>query len=126
VELQPFRGGCTPGKSNLRVGYVFGESTAATTFGHFAFLRNDTTGNSFLTFELNQAGASWKNPAGATIPCRSNGDVLLSFEVGGSTMTSSLYRWRGDANPDPACPHGGTGTFLGSGQITARAPSRAR
>jgi uncharacterized repeat protein (TIGR01451 family) len=112
-------GGCTPGKSNLRVAYVNPESAAATTFGHFAFFRNDTTGNSFLTFELNQLASTWTNATGTQIPCRSNGDVLLSFEVGGSTLTTSLYRWTGDGSGPAACPNGANGTFAGSGAIPA-------
>ncbi|MDX6655938.1 MAG: hypothetical protein QOH62_731 [Solirubrobacteraceae bacterium] len=111
-------GGCTPGKSNLRVAFVNPESAATTTFGHFAFLRNDTTGNSFLTFELNQVRASWKNSTGTTIPCRSNGDVLLSFEVGGSSLTTSVYKWSGTRGV-PGCPAGAEGTFTASGQVPA-------
>src|SRR3954470_14059138 len=110
-------GGCTPGKSNLRVAYLNAESTGATTFGHFAFFRNDTTGNSFLTFELNQLGTSWNNGK-ATIPCRSDGDVLLSFEVGGSSLKTILYKWRGTSgDAAQGCPKGGTGTFVSSGEI---------
>jgi uncharacterized repeat protein (TIGR01451 family) len=112
-------GGCTPGKSNLRVAYTNPESAAATTFGHFAFFRNDTTGNSFLTFELNQTAATWTNATSTTIPCRSNGDLLLSIEVGGSSMTTSLYRWTGDGTGPAACPNGANGTFTGSGAIPA-------
>ena len=110
-------GGCTPGKSNLRVAYAQPESTPLTTFGHFAFFRNDTTGNTFLTFELNQAATSWTNATGTTIPCRSNGDLLLSYEVGGSSLTTSLYRWTGDGSGPSSCPNGAAGTFAASGVI---------
>ncbi|MDQ5807791.1 MAG: carboxypeptidase regulatory-like domain-containing protein, partial [Actinomycetota bacterium] len=112
-------GGCTPGKSNLRVAFANPESAAATTFGHFAFFRNDTTGNSFLTFELNQAAASWTNATRTAIPCRSTGDLLLSFEVGGSSLQTSLYRWTGDGTGPASCPNGANGTFTGSGVIPA-------
>jgi hypothetical protein len=110
-------GGCTPGKSNLRVAYAHPESTASTTFGHFAFFRNDTTGNSFLTFELNQAAGSWTNATGTTIPCRSDGDVLLSYEVGGSSLTTVLYKWQGDGTGPAECRDGASGTFISSGPI---------
>ncbi|CAA9487014.1 MAG: hypothetical protein AVDCRST_MAG85-1007, partial [uncultured Solirubrobacteraceae bacterium] len=112
-------GGCTPGKSNLRVAFANPESAATTTFGHFGFFRNDTTGNSFLTFELNQQAASWTNATGTTIPCRSNGDVLISFEVGGSSLTTSVYQWTGDGSGPPSCPNGAAGTFAGSGTVPA-------
>jgi CshA-type fibril repeat protein len=114
-------GGCTPGKSNIRVAFANPESTAGTTFGHFAFFRNDTTGNTFLTFELNQVGTSWTNGTGTTIPCRSNGDLLLSFEVGGSTLLTTVYRWLGDDSGPPACRNGAAGSFTGSGTVP---PSR--
>ncbi|HEX8119737.1 MAG TPA: SdrD B-like domain-containing protein [Solirubrobacteraceae bacterium] len=112
-------GGCTPGKSNLRVAFANPESAAATTFGHFAFFRNDTTGNTFLTFELNQTAATWTNATGTTIPCRSNGDLLISFEVGGSSLSTTLYRWTGDGSGPASCPDGANGTFAGSGVIPA-------
>ena len=110
-------GGCTPGKSNVRVAYANAESGAATTFGHFGFFRNDTTGNTFLTFELNKVAATWVNATGTTIPCRANGDVLLSFEVGGSSLTTTLYRWAGDGTGPASCRDGANGTFISSGPI---------
>jgi uncharacterized repeat protein (TIGR01451 family) len=110
-------GGCTPGKSNIRVAYVNPETLASTSYSHFAFFRNDTTGNTFLTFELNQTPTTWVNGTGTTIPCRSNGDILLSFEVGGSSLQSVLYRWTGDNSGPPSCPHGANGSFTGSGVI---------
>ncbi|MDX6677451.1 MAG: hypothetical protein QOE31_1503, partial [Solirubrobacteraceae bacterium] len=110
-------GGCTPGKSNIRVAYVNAETLASTSYSHFAFFRNDTTGNTFLTFELNQTPNTWVNGKGTTIPCRSNGDILLSFEVGGSSLQSVLYRWTGDNSGPPSCPNGANGTFTGSGVI---------
>ena len=110
-------GGCTPGKSNVRVAFVNPETLASTSYSHFAFLRNDTTGNTFLTFELNRTPATWVNSTGTTIPCRSNGDILLSFEVGGSSLQSVLYRWTGDGSGPTSCPNGANGTFVGSGVI---------
>jgi hypothetical protein len=112
-------GGCTPGKSNLRGAFANPETTPGTTFGHFAFFRNDTTGNTFLTFELNQSATSWTNATGTSIPCRSNGDVLISYEVGGSTLTTSLYKWVGDGSGPASCPNGAAGSFIASGTIPA-------
>ena len=54
-------GGCTPGKSNVLGGWVNPESVSSTSFAHMAFYRAATTGNSFLTFELNQSPATWVN-----------------------------------------------------------------
>jgi hypothetical protein len=111
-------GGCTPGKSNVRAAWANPESTAGTTFSHFAFWRNDTTGNSFLTFELNQSSATWVNAVGTTIPCRNNGDLLLSFEsAGGSALATAVYKWTGDGTGPAACPNGASGSFASSGLI---------
>ena len=94
----------------MRAAWANPESTGATTFAHFAFWRNDTTGNSFLTFELNQSSSTWVNAVGTTIPCRTNGDLLLSFEsAGGSALATSVYRWTGDGSGPLACPNGANG-----------------
>ncbi|HYH58381.1 MAG TPA: MBG domain-containing protein [Thermoleophilaceae bacterium] len=112
-------GGCTPGKSNVRAAWANPESTAGTTFAHFAFWRNDTTGNSFLTFELNQSAETWVNSTGTTIPCRRNGDLLLSFEsAGGSALATAVYKWIGDGTGPAACPDGASGSFTGSAAIS--------
>jgi hypothetical protein len=108
-------GGCTPGKSNILGAWVNPETVSTTSFVHMAFHRSDTTGNSFLTFELNQTQATWVNSAGTTIPCRTNGDVLLSYEVGGSGVALAVYRWVGDGTGPLACPNGANGSFVGSG-----------
>jgi protocatechuate 3,4-dioxygenase beta subunit len=104
-------GGCTPGKSNVLGGWVNPESVSSTSFAHMAFYRAATTGNSFLTFELNQSPATWVNSTGTTIPCRNNGDLLLSYEVGGSGVTLAVYKWTGDGSGPVACPNGANGAF---------------
>jgi protocatechuate 3,4-dioxygenase beta subunit len=113
-------GGCTPGKSNVRAAWANAESAGTTSFSHFAFWRNDVTGNSFLTFELNQTASTWTNAAGTTIPCRTNGDLLLSFESGGgSALVTAVYKWAGDGSGPPACPNGASGAFASSGLVSA-------
>jgi hypothetical protein len=107
-------GGCVPGKSNVKVAFIQPESTASTTFAHFGLLRNSTTGNSFLTFELNQGAGSWTNSTGTTIPCRQTGDLLLSFDIGGSSLETTVYRWTGNGTGPAGCPNGAAGTFQAS------------
>ena len=48
------------------------------------------------------ATTAWTNGAGTSIPCRSDGDLLLSYEVGGSSVSVSIYRWTGDTPARPA------------------------
>jgi hypothetical protein len=109
--------GVTPGKSNVLVGWSALEPTASTSFLYLGFKRAGTTGNSFLTFELNQKFSSWRNSVGTTIPCRTDGDLLVAWQAG-SPMVMKVYRWLGSGGP-PACPDGAFGTFTGSTDVIA-------
>ena len=109
--------GCTPGKSDLLGMWSHAELTPANSFLHAAFIRRAPSGNTFITFELNRVGASWTNGAGASIPCRSDGDLLLSYEVGGSSVSVSIYRWTGDGTGPAGCPNGANGTFTSSSAL---------
>ena len=109
--------GCTPGKSDLLGMWSHAELTTANSFLHAAFIRKAPSGNTFITFELNRIGSSWTNGVGASIPCRSNGDLLLSYEVGGSSVSVSIYRWTGDGTGPAGCPNGANGTFTSSSAL---------
>ena len=109
--------GVTPGKSNVLVGWSALEPTASTSFLYLGFKRAGTTGNSFLTFELNQRFSSWRNSVGTTIPCRTDGDLLVAWQAG-SPMVMKVYRWLGSGGP-PSCPDGAFGTFTGSTDVIA-------
>ncbi len=109
-------GGVTPAKSNIQAAWTATEPTRSTTFLYLAFKREGTTGNTFLTFELNQGDDSYVNSAGATVPCRQNGDILASFETG-SPPRVTLYRWVSTAPGPPSCPEGAIGTFVSSGPL---------
>ena len=104
-------GGVTPGKANILSGWSQADPQSAATFLYLAFEREATTGDTFLTFELNQVKGLWKNPNGSTIPCRTTGDVLIAYNVpGGSSVNVVVYRWVTDTStlttiaPDPT-PH---------------------
>jgi hypothetical protein len=106
IETQA--GGVSPGKDNIISGWSKAEPQTAATFLYMAFEREATTGNTFLTFELNQVKGLWKNEAGAMIPCRTTGDVLIAYNHGGSSVNIVIYRWVTDTftetviPPDPA------------------------
>ena len=77
-------------------------------FLEFAFHRTDDTGTTYLGIELNQSRQTWTNDAGATIPCREDGDVLVSYEVS-NPPTVRVYGWTGTG--PAACPDGAIGTW---------------
>jgi hypothetical protein len=59
-----------------------------------------------FSFELNQTRTRWDNGM-ATIPCRTDGDVLVSYELPASIK---LYKWAGSGGP-AGCPDGAVGTW---------------
>jgi hypothetical protein len=104
-------GGVTPGKANILSGWSQADPQAAATFLYLSFEREATTGDTFLTFELNQVKGLWENANEAMIPCRTTGDELIAYNVpGGSTVEVVVYRWVTDTStlttipPDPT-PH---------------------
>src|SRR5206468_2329269 len=104
---------CIPGKSQILGMWSSEEVLPTDSFLHMAFERAATTGNTFITFELNQSNKTWVNGARATIPCRSDGDVLLSFTPT-STPIVTANVWTGDGTGPAACPDGATGSFAAS------------
>ncbi len=101
-------GGVTPGKANILSGWSQADPQPAATFLYLAFERAATTGDTFLTFELNQVKGLWENENKTKIPCRTTGDVLISYNVpGGSSVNVVFYKWVTDEStptiipPDP-------------------------
>jgi hypothetical protein len=104
-------GGVTPGKANILSGWSSTDPQAAATFLYLAYERAATSGDTFLTFELNQVKGLWENEKKARIPCRTTGDVLIAYNVpGGGSVNVVVYRWVTDTStlttipPDPT-PH---------------------
>src|SRR4051794_35031282 len=77
--------GVSPSKMNLLAGWSSVDH-AGDTFLYLAFTREAQTGNTYLAFELNQRVDAFHNPKGFAVPCRTNGDLLISYQVqsGGS------------------------------------------
>jgi hypothetical protein len=92
-DFETVAGGVTPGKTNILAAWSYTDQTTDDTFLYLAFKREDSTGNTFLTFELNQRTDTWVNANGETIPCRTDGDVLVSYEVasGGSPPNVDVH-----------------------------------
>jgi len=110
-------GGITPAKSNALSAYGLRDPLTTNTFFYFAFIReSDSNANAFLGFELNERTNTWVNGAGTTIPCRSDGDLMISYEIDPpqKNVAIKFYRWDTDeAMPGPAdCPEGKRGEFV--------------
>src|SRR4051812_15179227 len=78
-----------------------------------AFKRLASGGDTFLGYELNQSQATYVNSAGSTVVCRSTGDVLVSYDIGGSSANVRLYRWVADGGAAITCSKGAKGSFTG-------------
>jgi len=86
--LTTTNGGASPGSANILDTYASLERPpGGSLFAYLAFARFASTGTIYLTFELNQDPRSWTNPRGATIPCRTTNDILISYEPHGSERT---------------------------------------
>ena len=108
-------GGATPASANILDSYrAIDQSPGGATFLDLAFTREASNGTIFVTFELNQDARTWKNAQGATIPCRTTGDLLVSFDDHGDTADVGIDRWVTDtANTATGCAK--TGHLVSSG-----------
>src|SRR4051794_20941453 len=111
-------GGVSPAKSNILDAWAAGDQpVGGRTFLYLAFTRAAPTGDTFLTFELNQDGQLWTNPAGAKIPCRRDGDILVSYEIS-NTAAVFLRQWR-TTKTDAATGCAQTGTVVPFARVKA-------
>ena len=102
-------GGVTPGKSNIRDAWSAVDQTSGRTFLYLAFARDAPVGTTFLTFELNHVGGTWKNDKGVRVPCRRDGDILVSYEISGTEAEVFLRRWStGVTDAASGCDRTGT------------------
>src|SRR5215211_1456930 len=74
-------GGVTPAKANFFNAWNYVDETSQDTFLYLAFDRQESGGNVFLAFELNQDTRSWINASGDAIQCRKEGDLIVSYEI---------------------------------------------
>ena len=116
-------GGVTPGKANILDAWSAVDQPAGRTFLYLAFARDASAGDTFLTFELNQSGRTWVNDNKVRVPCRRDGDILVSYEISGNSADVFLRRWRTDVT-DPAAGCDRTGTIVPF--TTVRATCRRR
>jgi hypothetical protein len=72
--------GVTPAKANFFNAWTYADQRDDT-FLYLAFNRQESGGNVFLAFELNQDTRLWTNKSGDQVPCRTTGDLIVSYEI---------------------------------------------
>ena len=83
------------------------------------------SGTSYLTFELNRDDRLWDNGR-ARVPCRRDGDLLITFQPHGNDVTLSVQSWKTDST-DPSTGCAKTGSLRDEAELTAeRRRARAR
>jgi len=85
-------GGSTPGKNNILDAYSVNDPVSSNVFLYLAFTRGGDTGTTYMAFELNQRSNLWFNGT-ATIPCRTTGDIIVSYQVSGNSPDVILQKW---------------------------------
>src|SRR4051812_33007314 len=119
-EEQPntwtFGTGGTNSKTDLTNVWASSVEPGDDSFLFLAFHRvSGGTSNAFVSFELNQVRAAWQNAQHVMVPCRTDGDVLISYEL---PNTIKLYKWSGSGGP-ASCPDGATGSWDGPTGVAA-------
>ena len=86
-------GGVTPAKANFFNAWFFVDEQEDT-FLYLAFDRQESGGNVFLAFELNQDTRLWTNASGDQIQCRTTGDIIISYEIqNDDNIDVIIQRW---------------------------------
>jgi hypothetical protein len=86
-------GGVDPPKNNILDAWSTFDPQGPNAFLYLAFTRQGIVGTTFAAFELNHDSQLWNNGR-ADIPCRRDGDVLVSYEAhGGRNVDVSIWRW---------------------------------
>jgi hypothetical protein len=106
--------GSAPSKADLQAAWSYSsvDASHANNFLDLGFKRVSGSGDSYLAFELNQSAAKYVNSAGTSITCRTNGDVIISYEISPSSAVAvNLYKWQWTGGTP--CTKGASGSFTG-------------
>src|SRR5436309_11630344 len=99
-DLATRAGGSTPAKANF---FAAWNLVDADRFLYLGFDRQESGGNVFLAFELNQDARSWKNASADSIPCRKTGDLIVSYAIqNDSNIDVIVQRWISDTSVSAA------------------------
>jgi hypothetical protein len=108
--------------------YSFADAGLTTNYLALGFKRASGTGDAYFGFELNQSNAKYVNSAGTSVVCRTNGDVIISYEISPSSAVAlKVYKWTWNSGPGyPApCTKGATGSFSSPLTLPAEAAELA-
>jgi Domain of unknown function DUF11 len=106
-------GGVNPPQSDIKDGWSAVSQPGGNTFLYLGFTRGAQTGTSQINVELNHDPQPWRNPRGADVPCRRDGDLLIGFLPKGNDPAVSvvLYRWETTSAATQSRPCALTGTW---------------
>jgi hypothetical protein len=113
----------SPGKADVLGAWSVADPVSSNVFLYLSFFRAAAGGTTFYNFELNQLTSTWTNSQGTVIPCRKNGDIIVSFELQGGAGDVGVQVWKWEStSPGPAaCPEGKIGTWTPSGMLSTDA-----
>jgi Domain of unknown function DUF11 len=126
------RGAVTPDKADVLGAWTVTDPSNDDVFLNLAFDRTSSGGSTFFNFELNQLSTTWLNgntnsydgngdgqPDATVIPCRKNGDIIVSFELQGNAgdVGVAVRRWQSTTPGPAACPEGSEGVFTQAGLV---------
>jgi hypothetical protein len=113
----------SPGKADVLGAWSATDPVSANVFLYLSFFRAAAGGTTFYNFELNQLTSTWTNSQGTVIPCRKNGDIIVSFELqgGAGDVGVQVWKWRSTAPGPAACPEGRIGEWTSSGLLSTDA-----
>ena len=121
-DLTTQNGGANPSSTNIYDIYrAIDHPQGGDVFLYLAFTREASDGTVFLTFELNQDSRLWTNSQGARIPCRTTGDLQISYEPHGNGASIQVNRWVTDHAAANGCATDGhlDSANLGSNVVQA-------
>ncbi|HTE61686.1 MAG TPA: hypothetical protein VK631_15140, partial [Solirubrobacteraceae bacterium] len=115
----------SPGKADVLGAWTVSDPVSANVYLYLSLFREAADGTTFYNFELNQQATTWTNSMGTVIPCRRNGDVIVTFELHGGAGDVGVEAWRWQSNPSKpgpaACPQGKIGSWSPTGALSTDA-----
>lgn len=112
-------GSASSPKSDVEAVWAAGASPPDGHLLEFAFKVAGGGSSAFVGIELNQRAESYVNATSTPVLCRSDGDLLVSYEIGGGNkLAPNVYRWRVDDGGPSACT-GSKGHFEAVPEPTA-------
>jgi uncharacterized repeat protein (TIGR01451 family) len=110
-------GGVNPNDANILDAWSAVDQPGANTFLYLGFARESGNGTTDLAFELNRDARLWNNGK-AMVPCRRDGDILISYLPTGNTVEVVLQQWT-TTTTDTATGCARTGRLTDSSAFTA-------